>query len=86
MSGARTLLQIPRQVRRGVPFEVRATIGHAMETGYRPGSDGRIVPRDIIRRFVCRVMARRCSRPSCTPPFRPTPTSRFTCAWTPTPA
>lgn len=55
MSGARTLLQIPRQVRKGVPFEVRATIGHAMETGYRPGADGRIVPRDIIRRFVCRV-------------------------------
>lgn len=51
----RTLLQIPRQVRKGEAFEVRVTIGHPMETGYRPGVDGRIVPRDIIRRFVCRA-------------------------------
>jgi hypothetical protein len=25
-----------------------------METGYRPGSDGKRLPRDIIQRFSCR--------------------------------
>ncbi|QJW85830.1 thiosulfate oxidation carrier complex protein SoxZ [Ramlibacter terrae] len=35
-------------------MEVRALIAHPMETGYRPGADGRVLPRDIIRRFACR--------------------------------
>ncbi len=35
-------------------FEVRALIAHPMETGYRPGADGRVLPRDILRRFTCR--------------------------------
>ena len=33
---------------------MRATLGHPMETGYRPGADGRVLPRDIVRRFTCR--------------------------------
>jgi sulfur-oxidizing protein SoxZ len=24
-----------------------------METGYRPGADGKLLPRDIVRRFSC---------------------------------
>jgi sulfur-oxidizing protein SoxZ len=51
---ARTLIQAPATVQRGEAFEVRVTIAHPMETGYRPGADGRTVPRDIIRRFTCR--------------------------------
>ena len=35
-------------------MELRATIAHPMETGYRPGADGRVLPRDILRRFTCR--------------------------------
>lgn len=50
---ARTLIHIPQQVRRGEVFEVRTTIAHPMETGYRPDDSGQIVPRDIIRRFSC---------------------------------
>ena len=51
---ARTLLQVPATARRGEVVEVRVTIAHPMETGYRPGADGRVLPRDIIRRFACR--------------------------------
>jgi sulfur-oxidizing protein SoxZ len=51
---ARTLLQVPATARRGEVIEVRVTIAHVMETGYRPGADGRPVARDIIRRFACR--------------------------------
>lgn len=51
---ARTLIQAPASARRGEVVEVRVTIAHPMETGYRPGADGRVLPRDIIRRFSCR--------------------------------
>jgi len=52
---ARTLIHLPRSVRKGEPFEVRVLIAHPMETGYRPGADGKVLPRDIIRRFQCRL-------------------------------
>lgn len=51
---ARALITVPSTVRRGEPVMVRAIIAHPMETGFRPGADGRILPRDIIRRFTCR--------------------------------
>ncbi|MBI5277904.1 MAG: thiosulfate oxidation carrier complex protein SoxZ [Burkholderiales bacterium] len=51
---ARTLIHMPATAARGAVIEIRAVIAHPMETGYRPGSDGRVLPRDIIRRFACR--------------------------------
>ena len=51
---ARVLIQVPATARRGQVIELRATIAHTMETGYRPGADGQTVPRDILRRFSCR--------------------------------
>lgn len=50
---ARTLIHVPSGLRRGEAFEVRTTIAHPMETGYRPDDRGRVVPRDIIRRMRC---------------------------------
>ncbi len=51
---ARTLIQVPAGAKRGDVVEVRATIAHPMETGFRPGADGRALPRDILHRFTCR--------------------------------
>jgi sulfur-oxidizing protein SoxZ len=51
---ARVLVVLPAQARRGEVVEVRVTIAHPMETGYRPGADGKPLPRDILRRFACR--------------------------------
>jgi sulfur-oxidizing protein SoxZ len=51
---ARALIHMPETARRGDVIEIRALIAHAMESGYRAGADGRVVPRDIIRRFDCR--------------------------------
>lgn len=51
---ARTHLTVPDRARRGEVIEVRTLIAHPMETGYRPGADGQVLPRDIIRRFTCR--------------------------------
>jgi sulfur-oxidizing protein SoxZ len=51
---ARTLLNVPSNAKAGQVIEIRALIQHPMETGYRPGADGKVLPRDIIRRFACR--------------------------------
>ena len=51
---ARALIHMPSTARQGEIIEIRALIAHPMETGYRPGADGKIIPRDIIRRFTCR--------------------------------
>ena len=50
---ARALITMPRSAKRGEIIEIRTLIAHPMETGYRPGDDGRIRPRDLIRRFSC---------------------------------
>ena len=50
---ARALVNVPKTARRGETFEIKALISHPMETGFRPGPNGRILPRDIIERFTC---------------------------------
>jgi sulfur-oxidizing protein SoxZ len=50
---ARTLLRVPTTAQRGDVVEIRTLIQHPMETGFRPGADGAVLPRDIIRRFIC---------------------------------
>jgi sulfur-oxidizing protein SoxZ len=51
---ARALLTVPATARRGDVIDIRALIQHPMETGYRVGSDGTLVPRELIRRVECR--------------------------------
>ena len=51
---ARALIHMPASARRGEIIEIRALIAHPMETGFRPGADGKVLARDIIRRFTCR--------------------------------
>ena len=50
---ARTLVNVPATARRGQIIQVRALVGHVMETGFRRAEAGGFVPRDIIRSFVC---------------------------------
>lgn len=51
---ARTLINIPKEAKRGDTIEIKVLIMHIMETGYRHSVDtGEIIPRDIINRFVC---------------------------------
>ena len=49
----RALITMARSARRGEVIEIRTLIAHPMETGYRPGEDGRLRPRNLIRRFSC---------------------------------
>ncbi|WP_207485954.1 thiosulfate oxidation carrier complex protein SoxZ [Arenibaculum pallidiluteum] len=50
---ARTLINIPKQTRRGEVIEIKTLIAHPMETGFRPLANGSLAPRDIINRLVC---------------------------------
>ena len=51
---ARVLIQAPTSARQGEVIQIRTLIAHPMETGYRPGADGKVLPRDILQRFSCR--------------------------------
>jgi sulfur-oxidizing protein SoxZ len=48
----RGLVSAPARVKRGDIFEVKTLVAHPMETGFRPGFDGRLIPRDIITRLT----------------------------------
>jgi sulfur-oxidizing protein SoxZ len=50
---ARTLINLPKTVRRGAAFDIRILIAHPMESGYRRNEMGQAVPRDIIHSFTC---------------------------------
>jgi sulfur-oxidizing protein SoxZ len=50
---ARALINVPAKAKRGEIIEIKTLISHPMESGYRVGINGTMIPRDIIRRFVC---------------------------------
>lgn len=55
MRSTRAVIVLPAAIQAGEPFEVRATVAHAMETGYRNDDAGTRLPRDLVRRFECRL-------------------------------
>ena len=50
---ARVLINLPTRAKRGEVIEIKTLIAHPMETGYRLGPTGAVIPRDIINRFNC---------------------------------
>jgi sulfur-oxidizing protein SoxZ len=53
---SRPRVRVPKTVRRGEPFEIKALIAHAMESGQRKDeATGRKIPRKIINAFVCKL-------------------------------
>ena len=49
----RVLINVPKQVKQGEPFDVKLLISHPMESGQRRDAMGQAIPRDIINSFVC---------------------------------
>ncbi len=45
------LINAPKTAKKGDVIELKALIMHPMETGFRPGTNGRLIPRNIIERF-----------------------------------
>jgi sulfur-oxidizing protein SoxZ len=52
---ASALINMPRTAKVGEIILIRALIGHPMETGLRPGADGKTIAQDLIRKFSCTV-------------------------------
>ena len=50
---ARALINVPAKAKRGDIIEIKTLIAHPMESGYRVGYDGALIPRDIIQLFTC---------------------------------
>ena len=50
---ARVLINVPKQVTKGTSFDVKVLISHPMESGQRRNTDGQVILRKIINRFVC---------------------------------
>jgi len=48
------LINVPAKAKRGEIIEIKTLIQHEMETGYRVGTNGNMIPRDIITDFVCK--------------------------------
>jgi sulfur-oxidizing protein SoxZ len=48
---ARALINVPAKARRGEIIEIKTLIAHPMETGFRVGLNGALIPRDIITTF-----------------------------------
>lgn len=49
----RALINVPAKAQKGEIVEIKTMLSHPMETGFRPSDDGKLVPRNIIKRFVC---------------------------------
>ena len=54
MTPVRALLHAPATAPRGTVVELRATMAHPMETGYRRDGDGQMLPQDLVRRVEAR--------------------------------
>ena len=51
MAGIR--LSVPSSATRDEVIEIKALIRHKMESGFRRGARGEVIPREIITRFEC---------------------------------
>ncbi|HYL79417.1 MAG TPA: thiosulfate oxidation carrier complex protein SoxZ [Candidatus Acidoferrum sp.] len=49
----KAIIRVPAEVKKGEVFEIKTLISHPMEPGQRRDNMGRLIPRDIINRFVC---------------------------------
>jgi len=53
MSG-RALINVPKTAKRGQVLEIKTLVSHVMESGFRHGTNGKDIPRDIITSFSCK--------------------------------
>lgn len=50
---ARVLINVLAKAKRGEVIELKTLISHPMESGYRVGPNGVLIPRDITTLFTC---------------------------------
>lgn len=50
---ARALINVPSRAKRDEIIEIKTLIQHPMDSGFRVGLNGALIPRDIIQTFSC---------------------------------
>ena len=75
---ARALINVPAKAKRGDVIEIKTLISHEMETGFRPDSTGKLMPRDIITDFVCKYNGEEVFRADFHPAVAANPLIEFT--------
>ncbi len=50
--GVKPRVKVPKSVSAGETITIKTLISHQMESGQRKDSDGNVIPRSIINRFV----------------------------------
>jgi sulfur-oxidizing protein SoxZ len=73
----RALINVPAVAKRGDVIEIKTLISHPMESGYRVGTNGTMIPRDIIREFVCRYNGEEIFRAELSPAIAANPFLSF---------
>jgi sulfur-oxidizing protein SoxZ len=71
------LIKAPKTAKRGETIEIKALIQHPMETGFRPGTNGRIIPRNIIEDFTATWNGREIFRMKMSPAIAANPFVSF---------
>ena len=74
---ANVLVNAPKTAKKGQVVEIKALIMHVMETGYRPGTNGRIIPRNIIQDFTATWNGREIFRMKMSPAIAANPFVSF---------
>ena len=74
---ANVLANVPRTANKGDLVEIKALVMHVMETGYRPGTNGRIIPRNIIEDFTATWNGREIFRMKMSPAIAANPFVAF---------
>ncbi len=74
---ARALINVPAKAKRGDIVPIKALIQHPMESGYRVGYNGELIPRDIIREFICTYNGREIFRATLHPAIAANPFFSF---------
>ncbi len=75
---ARALINVPKTAKRGEIITIKTLISHVMETGYRHGSVGELLPRNIITLFVCKYNGEEVFRADLFPAISANPFFTFT--------
>lgn len=53
MADVKPRVRVPKTASAGETITIKTLINHQMESGVRKDSDGNLIPRQIINRFVC---------------------------------
>lgn len=75
---ARVVVNVPASARRGEIIEIKTLAAHTMENGFRRTQLGELIPRDIIRSFVCTYNGEEIFRAELHPAIAANPLLAFT--------